>query len=142
MNEVVPIIDKAANAGDRWLFIALLVIGLFAIWVVFKYFTKRCELLDSKVDETNKYVRDKLATIVVESTSTIEENTTALREVKAHLPGGTAFNLARAKTPLVIASALLLQGCAFTGTVRTPYGSVSSDGKAVNVQLEIKGFRK
>ena len=47
----------AAGQSDRWLFVALLVIGLAAIGGVFRYFTARLDMLQDRMDgQTAEFV--------------------------------------------------------------------------------------
>jgi len=47
----------AAGQSDRWLFVALLVIGLAAIGVLFRYFTARLDMLQDRMDgQTAEFV--------------------------------------------------------------------------------------
>jgi type VI protein secretion system component VasK len=50
-------INYAASQSDRWLFVALIVIGLFAIWILFRYFTGRIDRLQERMDfQTEEFV--------------------------------------------------------------------------------------
>lgn len=44
-------ISFAAHQSDRWLFVALLVIGMAAVWFLFRYFTGRIDRLQARMDE-------------------------------------------------------------------------------------------
>lgn len=47
----------ASGQSDRWLFVALLIIGLCAIGVLFKYFTGRLDSLQDRMDtQTGEFV--------------------------------------------------------------------------------------
>lgn len=47
----------AAGQSDRWLFVALLIIGLAAIGVLFRYFTGRLDSLQDRMDQqTGEFV--------------------------------------------------------------------------------------
>lgn len=47
----------AAGQSDRWLFVALLIIGLAAIGVLFRYFTGRLDTLQDRMDgQTAEFV--------------------------------------------------------------------------------------
>jgi type VI protein secretion system component VasK len=54
MEEHLNAITYAAAQSDRWLFVALLVIGVFCITFLFRWFTKRLEKVEAKMDEQNK----------------------------------------------------------------------------------------
>jgi len=47
----------AAGQSDRWLFVALLVIGISAIGILFRYFTARLDTLQDRMDgQTAEFV--------------------------------------------------------------------------------------
>ena len=46
-------ISHAAAQSDRWLFVALLVIGISAIGILFRYFTARLDTLQDRMDKQN-----------------------------------------------------------------------------------------
>jgi type VI protein secretion system component VasK len=52
--ELLNIANHASAQSDRWLFVALLVIGLFAIWILFRYFTARIDGLQERMDKQNE----------------------------------------------------------------------------------------
>ena len=43
----------AAGQSDRWLFVALLIIGITAIGILFRYFTARLDTLQDRMDKQN-----------------------------------------------------------------------------------------
>ena len=47
----MEVVTFAAHQSDRWLFVALLVIGMAAVWFLFLYFTGRIDRLQSRMDE-------------------------------------------------------------------------------------------
>lgn len=53
-NDTFETISFAASQSDRWLFVALLVIGMSAVWFLFRYFTGRIDGLQQRMDEQNK----------------------------------------------------------------------------------------
>ena len=86
MTEIKTLVDHASTQSDRWLFIALLVIGLFAIWMLGKYFTRRIEsgelkhdarmaAAEAKYDVLNTFVRNELTTLIVKNTTALESHT-------------------------------------------------------------------
>jgi hypothetical protein len=47
----------AAGQSDRWLFVALLIIGITAIGILFRYFTGRLDTLQDRMDgQTAEFV--------------------------------------------------------------------------------------
>ena len=51
MTEVIETANYVSQQTDRWLFVALLVIGLMAIGILFRYFTGRLDVLQTRMDE-------------------------------------------------------------------------------------------
>lgn len=80
--DVKSVIDTASQQSDRWLFVALLVIGMLAIYMLAKYFTGQISSLAAKHDELNKFVRDEHSQLVAKCTSALEENTKALEHIR------------------------------------------------------------
>lgn len=57
MTPDIDLINHAAVQSDRWMFIALLVIGVTAISILFKYFTGRIDALQDRMDsQTAEFV--------------------------------------------------------------------------------------
>ena len=48
---ILEVANFASTQSDRWLFVALLVIGLGAIGVLFRYFTARLDTLQDRMDK-------------------------------------------------------------------------------------------
>ena len=46
----LKIVNHAANQSDRWIFVALLAIGIFAEYMIFRHFTAREQALEAKID--------------------------------------------------------------------------------------------
>lgn len=91
--DVKGIIDNAAAQSDRWLFIALLVIGLLAIWMFAKYFTNELKVRDVKYDELNKFVRDEHSQLVQKCTTALEANTRLIERVVERGAEGRTFEV-------------------------------------------------
>lgn len=47
---VIEATNHAAAQSDRWMFVALLVIGLLAIGYLFRFFTNRIDALQTRMD--------------------------------------------------------------------------------------------
>jgi hypothetical protein len=69
----------AAGQSDRWLFVALLVIGLAAIGVLFRYFTGRLDSLQDRMDtQTAEFVahlktaNQEMLSVITSAKSVIE----------------------------------------------------------------------
>jgi hypothetical protein len=55
--ELLSLTTHASGQSDRWLFVALLIIGLAAIGVLFRYFTGRLDSLQDRMDtQTAEFV--------------------------------------------------------------------------------------
>lgn len=81
--DVKSTIDMASTQSDRWLFIALLVIGLIVVWGLFRYFTAELEKVTTQLNELNKFVRDEQSEVIGKCTAALEHNTRTLEEFKA-----------------------------------------------------------
>ena len=79
--DIKTIVDTAAGQSDRWLFIALIVIGLFAIWMFAKYFISELKVRDVKHDELNKFVRDEHSELVAKCTIALAANTRVIERL-------------------------------------------------------------
>lgn len=54
VGEVVKVIDRASTAGDRWLFIAALVILLIFVGLVIKWLVNHIETKDARIEAKEK----------------------------------------------------------------------------------------
>jgi hypothetical protein len=79
---IIDGITKASQQSDRWLFIALLAIGILSLYALAKYFTGQIAGLASKHDDLNKYVRDEQSQLIRQCTAALEANTHALEQVR------------------------------------------------------------
>jgi hypothetical protein len=77
--EILDITNYASGQSDRWLFVALLVIGLAAIGVLFRYFTGRLDNLQTRMDtQTAEFVQhlktanSEMLTVIASARSVIE----------------------------------------------------------------------
>ena len=86
MPDPIAIANEAAKHDDRWLFIALLTIGLIAVWMIVKYFMAQIAVLSQRIDaihtEYQGYLRDQNDRL----SKIIAENTAVLRLVEKHIP--------------------------------------------------------
>lgn len=87
VNQLIDTVNKVASKDDRWLFVALLVIGLVFIWILFKYFTQEIKRLRDRMDVDRDLYHKQIDTIhekyhsqAVEQTRVIANNTVALQE--------------------------------------------------------------
>ena len=51
--QLLELTNYASGQSDRWLFVALLVIGISAIGILFRYFTARLDTLQDRMDKQN-----------------------------------------------------------------------------------------
>jgi hypothetical protein len=51
---VIEAANYASQQSDRWLFVALLVIGLIAIGVLFRFFTGKIDSLQERMDKQSE----------------------------------------------------------------------------------------
>ena len=99
MNEIIGIADKASQKDDRWLFIALLIVGMiFTAWAL-KYLVRQIESLvnrlqteqESHEGELKKIigqqaeVNNKLILSLDHNTGALANNATAFNECAAQL---------------------------------------------------------
>ena len=86
MPDPIAIANEAAKHDDRWLFIALLTIGLIAVWMIVKYFMAQIAVLSQRIDaihtEYQGYLRDQNDRL----SKIIAENTAVLRLVEKNIP--------------------------------------------------------
>lgn len=84
VTELLPIIDKAANQSDRWLFLAMLVIVLLIGWMVVKYLVGRIDKSETnakaEIKELSDFQRNTLTKLVVDSAQVIERSSAALED--------------------------------------------------------------
>lgn len=92
MNEYIETISFASNQSDRWMFVALLIIGIFAIIVLFRFFTTRLERVEKKMDQVQadfnthlKTVNKEMLEVLSVSNQTIGRNMTILDRIERKL---------------------------------------------------------
>lgn len=92
MNEYIETISFAANQSDRWMFVALLIIGILAVIVLFRFFTSRLERVEKKMDQVQSEFNTHLKTANKEmlevlslSNQTIGRNMTILDRIERKL---------------------------------------------------------
>jgi ABC-type bacteriocin/lantibiotic exporter with double-glycine peptidase domain len=91
-SELLKQVDHAAAMGDRWMFVAsLMVFGLFA-WVVMRYFVSQHERLIEDHKQARDSYQESLRGIVAEQSANnaklivcLERNTKVLEECRDHL---------------------------------------------------------
>lgn len=84
--DIPAIVNEAAKHDDRWLFIALLVIGLLSVWVLVKYFMAQIQVLSQRIDaihtEYQAYLREQNERL----SQIIAENSAILHRVEKRIP--------------------------------------------------------
>ena len=79
----------AAGQSDRWLFVALLIIGLAAIGVLFRYFTGRLDSLQDRMDTQTAEFVAHLKTANQEMLSVITSAKSVIERVERKLEKNT-----------------------------------------------------
>jgi Na+/melibiose symporter-like transporter len=92
MDKVVETTNYVAQQSDRWMFVALLVIGIGCIWILFKYFTSRLDHLQSRMDaQTNEFLthlktaNKEMLDVISMANATIAKNSILLERIDQKL---------------------------------------------------------
>lgn len=80
-------IGHAAAQSDRWLFVALLVIGISAIGILFRYFTGRLDALQTRMDSQTAEFVSHLKTANQEMLAVIASAKAVIERVERRLEG-------------------------------------------------------
>lgn len=87
-------INYASSQTDRWMFVALLVIGLAAVGILFKFFTARLDAIQQRMDEQTREFVDHLKdsnremlTLISSSQDAINRNSQIMERVERKLGG-------------------------------------------------------
>ena len=87
-------INYASSQTDRWMFVALLVIGLAAVGILFKFFTARLDAIQQRMDEQTREFVDHLKdsnremlTLISSSQDAINRNSQIMERVERNLEG-------------------------------------------------------
>lgn len=85
-------ITFASNQSDRWMFVALLIIGILSVIVLFRFFTSRLDRVEKKMDqvqsEFNMHLRTankEMLEVLSVSNQTIGRNMTILDRIERKL---------------------------------------------------------
>jgi hypothetical protein len=92
-------ISHISNQSDRWIFVALLAIGIFAAWMLFKHFTSREQALEAKIDRIGADSKEQgqqfisylqtanreLTQILTETNATLHRNAVLMERVERKL---------------------------------------------------------
>ena len=94
VNETIKAIDHAAGQDDRWMFVALLVIGLITVFVLARYFMRQIEALQREIVATRSEFEQHLKTANAEmvaaltkSSEIIAHNSVIMEQLKERLKG-------------------------------------------------------
>jgi predicted Holliday junction resolvase-like endonuclease len=92
VNEAIKTIDHAASMDDRWMFVALLVIGLVTVFVLARYFMRQIEALQREIVATRSEFEEHLKTANAEmvaaltkSSEIIAHNSVVMEQLKERL---------------------------------------------------------
>lgn len=92
METIVETANYAASQSDRWLFVALLVIGFLCIGVLFKYFTNRLDHLQGRMDSQTtefmshlKTANKEMLEVIAIANATIAKNSFLIERIDKKL---------------------------------------------------------
>jgi Na+/melibiose symporter-like transporter len=92
-NAVIETANYVAHQSDRWLFVALLIICIGCIWVLFKYFTTRLDILQSRMDaQTTEFMshlktaNKEMLDVIAMANATIAKNSMLLERIEKRVP--------------------------------------------------------
>ena len=92
MEKYIDTVTHVAQQTDRWMFVALLVIGIVAVVVLFKYFTARIDRVEKKMDDVQcefnshlKTANKEMLEVLSISNQTIGRNMTILDRIERKL---------------------------------------------------------
>jgi len=90
-------INYASSQTDRWMFVALLAIGLAAVGILFKFFTARLDAIQQRMDDQTREFVDHLKdsnremlTLISSSQDAINRNSQIMERVERKLEGRCA----------------------------------------------------
>jgi hypothetical protein len=96
MTDVIETANFVSLQTDRWMFVALLVIGLLCIGVLFRYFTGRLDSLQSRMDiQTAEFLshlksaNKEMLDVIAMANSTISKNSTLLERIERKIGIGS-----------------------------------------------------
>jgi len=87
-------INYASSQTDRWMFVALLAIGLAAVGILFKFFTARLDAIQQRMDEQTREFVDHLKDsnremliLIASSQEVINRNSQIMERIERKLEG-------------------------------------------------------
>ena len=91
-NSYIEAIDHASNQSDRWLFVALIVIGILSVFSLFRYFTSRLDKLKIQMDaQTDAFVKHlqtanrEMLSVIASAQEVINRNSQIMERVERKL---------------------------------------------------------
>ena len=92
---VIEATNHAAAQSDRWMFVALLVIGIFSIGYLFRFFTQRIDALQNRMDvQSSDFINHlqkankEMLEVISLAQSTISKNSLLMDRVERRLIEG------------------------------------------------------
>lgn len=92
---VIDATNHAATQTDRWMFVALLVIGMFSIGYLFRFFTQRIDALQNRMDvQSGDFINHlqkankEMLEVISLAQSTISKNSLLMDRVERRLNDG------------------------------------------------------
>jgi sensor histidine kinase regulating citrate/malate metabolism len=92
LDNAIKTIDHAAHQDDRWMFVALLVIGLITVWFLARYFMRQIAELQREIvavrSEFETHLRTANADMVAaltKSTEVIAHNSAVIEQIQRKL---------------------------------------------------------
>ena len=94
INEAISAVDHAAHQDDRWMFVALLAIGLVTIHFLARYFMRQIESLQREILTTRREFEQHLKTAnadmvaaLTKSSEIIAHNSAIMEQLQRKLSG-------------------------------------------------------
>jgi hypothetical protein len=95
LDKAMEAVDHAAHQDDRWMFVALLVVGMVTIYFLTRYFMREIAELQREIvavrSEFETYLRTANADMVAaltKSSEVIAHNSAIIEQIRDRLKGG------------------------------------------------------
>ena len=92
---VIEAANHASMQSDRWMFVALLVVGLLAIGYLFRFFTQRIDALQTRMDvQSTDFImhlqkaNKEMLEVISLAQSTISKNSLLMDRIERRLSDG------------------------------------------------------
>jgi hypothetical protein len=76
-SEQFTLLDKAAKKSDRWWFLALLMIGMFAVGFLYTDMRNERQEQNLKIEAMHHQIQEKLSGSLIETTRALDRNSAA-----------------------------------------------------------------